>query len=492
MDEARRAETMANEALSASFTDVRPPGGRRPLRVPSGASQLKARVSRRGRERHRGATGGLGHRLLSRRNRHVSKLVEKSPMIDWDALTRRALDGIETCDPIYRPTNFWKPVVRTLMDDMKTIGLEGFKSWPSARSLFYPTYGNGFTRAMMDRTFEFAAKINPAVQKPWFTTTLSGAYQARRDFDSARLTWDQTSWPADLEGIGESEIGKPPQMFRLMGSTGPGWTRPYLNYLLCLAALSRQMETPPKRFLEIGGGYGVLGEIVMSRDPDARYIDFDLPPLTTVASYYLRTLFGDRVAVFDDAFADSGPIDLEGSASLPNWRIGDVAGPFDVFFNSFSFQEMEPDVVEEYVRQVAAKDVSYVVSLNSIVGKRKAAANTEGGVIDPVTSDRIITMFEARGYELAERHGDPLIQSAGEMVILHRAGITPRPAAGFSARPRPPTVDHRAKPSESPPPPPIPHRSPSRFARLARKWLPPRVLRGLRRLRARTRKAPGP
>ena len=51
--------------------------------------------------------------------------------------------------------------------------------------------------------------------------------------------------------------------------------------------------------------------------------------------------------------------------------IADLAGPFDVFVNSFSFQEMEPDVVEHYVSQVASKQVSYVVSLNSRKGKPK-------------------------------------------------------------------------------------------------------------------------
>ena len=408
-------------------------------------------------------------------------------MTDWDAITKRTLADLELADPIYRPTNFWDPGIRRLMDDMRTIGLDTFKSWPTAGIWFYPTYGSGFTRAMIERTFQFAASLNPAVQKAWFTTTLSGALQARRDFDAVRVAWDQTRWPFDIEGLGESEVGKPPQIFRLMGSGGAGWTRPYLNYLLCLAALSRHMTAPPKRFLEIGGGFGALGEIVMSRDPDACYVDFDLPPLTTVASFYLQALFDGRVSIFDDTIPDRGPIKVSGSACLPNWRIGDVGGPFDVFFNSFSFQEMEPDVVEHYVRQVAAKDVSYVVSLNSILGKTRAADGDEGGVIDPVTSDRIIAMFEACGYELLERHGDPLIQSAGEIAVLRRAGLTARATTVLGARPGISTVDYRARPIARPPTPRTPERSPSRLAGFARDWVPPKILREARRLRARRR-----
>jgi putative sugar O-methyltransferase len=398
-------------------------------------------------------------------------------MTDWDALTQRALAGSKRADRIYRPTNFWDPVVGRLMDDMGTIGLDDFKSWPTARSLFYPTYGNGFTPAMIEDTFEYAARINPAAEKAWLTTALRGSHQARRDFDAARLTWDQTRWPFDIESLGESQVGNPPQRFSLMGSTGPTVTRPYLNYLLCLAALSRHVEAPPKRFLEIGGGFGVLGEIVMSRDPDARYVDFDLPPLTTVTSFYLRALFGNRVAIFDDTVTDIGSIAVSGSACLPNWLIGDVAGPFDVFLNSFSFQEMEPDVVEQYVSQVAAKDVSYVVSLNSILGKRKAAANTEGGVIDPVTSDRITAMFEARGYDVLERYGDPLIQAAGELVILGRSGLATRPVPALTARPRLPTIDRRRGQTYGD--------RPSRIVRFALDWVPPKLLRGLRRVRRR-------
>lgn len=407
-------------------------------------------------------------------------------MTDWDALTKRTLDGIETCDPIYRPTNFWGPGVRRLLDEMKSVGLDSFKSWSMAAIWFYPMYGSGFTSTTIDSTFRHAASVNPTVGKAWFETALSGAYQARRDFDAARLAWDQTRWPFDLEGLGESETGQPPQFFRLVESKRAGWTRPYLNYLLCLAALSRYVDRPPQSFLEIGGGYGVLGEIVMSRDPDARYVNLDLPPLVTVSSWYLATLFGSRVTLYDAAIPETGAITGIGSASLPNWRIGDVDGPFDVFFNSFSFQEMEPDVVEHYVSQVAAKDVSYVISLNSRHGKPRATEGNDVGVIEPVTSDRIVAMFEAHGYETLGRHGDPLVQSSGEVVVLRRKGLTSRPARALAPRPETISTDHRARTAgparraqQYPP------EAASRGARLARDWLPPKLLRGLRRIRRR-------
>jgi hypothetical protein len=109
---------------------------------------------------------------------------------------------------------------------------------------------------------------------------------------------------------------------------------------------------------------------------------------------------------------------------LPNWRINDVRGDFDVFVNSFSFQEMEPNVVEHYIDAVAETGVKHVVSLNSRKGKPKADQRGDrhwGGVTEPVTSQLIIDLFSARGYQLQGRYNTPLIHSAGELVVLSRS-----------------------------------------------------------------------
>jgi hypothetical protein len=174
----------------------------------------------------------------------------------------------------------------------------------------------------------------------------------------------------------------------MTGTDEVGWGRPYLNYLLCLAALSRHVETEPTSFLELGGGFGTLGKIVMRRNAAARYVNLDLPPLLTVAAYYL---------------------------------VPDVVGPFDVFMNAYSFQEMEPDVVDHYIQAVADMGVRYVVSYNSIHCKPQKVEGAEGGVIDPVTSSRIIDMFERRGYRLLHTYRDPLVVSAAEIAVLERS-----------------------------------------------------------------------
>ena len=346
--------------------------------------------------------------------------------IDWSAMTQRSLDELRGTPNLYRPTSFWGPGLDALLADMDARGLETFKSWPTAAWWFYPRYGVGFTNALIDKVLDTVIPLLPGTADPlqrdastnWIRSALAATHEARRDFDAVRLAWNQEAWPCDLDGLGESKVGTPFQYYRFTNAEH-GWTRPYLNYALCMAALSKHVDAPPQRFLEIGGGFGVLGEFLMSRDPDAVYVNLDIPPLLTVASWYLRELFGDRVTIYDAGVASTGPIDGTGSAVLPNYRLPDLAGEFDVFVNSFSFQEMEPDVVENYVDLVVARGITWAVSLNSRLGK---PLKEEGsiGVVDPVTSARIIEMFERRGFELVGAYNSPLIHSAGQLVVLRR------------------------------------------------------------------------
>lgn len=339
----------------------------------------------------------------------------------WAALTERTLAGIDTCDPGFRPTNFWTPGVDILLNEMHDVGLAAFKTWPAAFFWFYPTYGKGIDPSVLRRITQLAVRSGPPATARWIKSRLRGASDARRDYDVARVAWNQANWPVDLEAFGESRVGMPTQTYRL-GASGDAalLTKPYLNYMLCLAALSQHVREPPKSFLELGGGFGTLGEMVMARDSQTRYVNCDIPPLLTVSSYYLTELFGhDRVLTYDERVADDGPIKVDGSACLPNWRIADLQGDYDVFVNCYSFQEMEPPVVERYVDIVAKLGVQYVVSLNSRAGK-KLAEDDGIGVKEQVISSMIIEMFEARGFQLCETYNAPLVQGAAELAILRR------------------------------------------------------------------------
>ena len=350
-----------------------------------------------------------------------------SVMPEWNDIVRQCLQDLRDADPRYKPTNFWGPGVDQLLRDLDERGMDRFKDWPTAAFWFYPSYGSGFNNAEMAALHETVADRRSAQKRatpnqPWFTMSLSGTREAMRDHDVACAAWDQDNWPFDLTSFGESRVGRPRQAYPLIPEDrAVTFGRGYLNYLLCLAALSRHVPSPPTSFLEIGGGFGVLGEILLSRDPSIRYLDIDIPPLVNVASWYLTELFGpDRVTCYGVDDIPDGPIRMSTSGVLPTWRLPDVADDFEVFVNSFSFQEMEPDVVEHYVDLVCARGLRYAVSLNSREGKPRAARPGDHGVLDPVTSDRIVEMFVRHGFRAVAQHDAPFVRSAGRLVVMAR------------------------------------------------------------------------
>ena len=81
---------------------------------------------------------------------------------------------------------------------------------------------------------------------------------------------------------------------------------------------------------------------------------------------------------------------------------------------------MEPDVVKSYIDIVASKNVEYVVSLNSRAGKPKKSDGHEIGVVDPVTSARIVEWFGEHGYELQGAYDSPVVAGAGQLVVLRK------------------------------------------------------------------------
>ena len=224
----------------------------------------------------------------------------------------------------------------------------------------------------------------------------------------------------DLESHGASRVGDRPQEYRLVEGSEARFSKPFLNYLLCLAALSQHVEEAPRSFLEIGGGYGALGEIVLSRDGTARYVNLDIPPLVTVSSYYLTELFGDeRILTYGDEVPSSGPIEVPRSACLPNFRIADIGGPFDVFVNTYSFQRWSRTSWSTTSTPSAEPVCSTWYPSTPSTGSQRWRTGTIG-VVDPVTSDLIVKLFEQRGYALCATYGRPLIVSAGELAVLRR------------------------------------------------------------------------
>lgn len=106
-------------------------------------------------------------------------------------------------------------------------------------------------------------------------------------------------------------------------------------------------------FIEIGGGYGSLCEITKKALGVRRYLLLDICPMCYVATQYLKSVFPGEVVDYSDLH-DATEISEESWAGrsimvLPVWMLPKVRMKFDCFVNAISFQEMEPEIIKNYL-----------------------------------------------------------------------------------------------------------------------------------------------
>ena len=292
------------------------------------------------------------------------------------------IEDMRQADPLYSPTDFWAMGGARILAEVHANGLSQFRSHISANAFFVPLYSRPYYQAHRDL-------IDPIVfwldKQPYrkagtdilrLLTGYSSAFSDYRVFKAA----DTEGLPC-LADVSESEIGNPAEQFVFEGKR---YSCSFLNYLRGLAFLKRTVQ-PKKlaRVLEIGGGFGTLGEILLKSAPDTLYIDVDLPPVAAISTYYLKEIFGDQAVLDYKETRDWKNIDLDQLPSscrvlvLSPWQLPKLRGAVDLFVNFISFQEMEAHVVRNYINLVQELQPKYVLLRNLREGKKKK--NVPGG-----------------------------------------------------------------------------------------------------------------
>lgn len=313
-------------------------------------------------------------------------------MSSYTSLLDLMLKDMEQAPAFYHPTQFWKHGVQRVVDDLRSYGVERFRSLIGALSFFVPTYGFpvyhyqcAVYRKLLD-TLAIEGVNDPRWQLS-FNQFLSGELQAFNDY-RVYLATLQDSHPY-LDRVSESNVGEPVEQFTFDGRR---FSRSFLNYLLGLNFLKTCCDlSQVNTVLEIGGGYGTLGEILLG---DTRnhcfYVDIDIPPTSFVSTYYLKQVVGeayvgDYCSLKEKSILDISALSAEYKAVvLCPWQLPKIEGTVDLFINFISFQEMEPEVVRNYLHHVNRLQARYILMRNLREGKRKAKEPGDVGVLEPI------------------------------------------------------------------------------------------------------------
>jgi len=342
---------------------------------------------------------------------------------DHDNL-RLMLADMDRAPAEFRPTNFWERGVQPILDDIGNHGFEAFRAHRSAQGFYVPGYARAEYR-------NHRAKIERALGR----LPSRRAHSIRWRLDGRHLAWSDARLVAatDVDGgldvatVSESETGGG----EIHQVGGRNVTRSLLNYSRAITLLKKTADTSDlSSALEIGGGYGTLGEILLKARPDdGFFVNVDIPPVAAVSTHYLSEVFGRETVL---GYAESREMDsldldelrqLYRAVVLCPWQLPSVVGRVDMFANFMSFQEMEPPVVSRYCELVEPLTERFVLLRNSATGKQQVAAG-QLGVLEPVTTDFVVDRFPA--FEERARdsfvHGDesPDRSFRSEVVVLER------------------------------------------------------------------------
>ena len=321
-----------------------------------------------------------------------------------------ALQLMQQQAAVYQPTSFWATASQGITDELNQQGVEAFRRLKSALTFFVPNYGapaSGLSVdqiALLEKTLHYAY---PDAVKAGLSLNraISGYQSALADYRVLQASEQPGALP-ELLVFSESQVGEPVEQWQWGRHH---YSRSALNYLLGLSFLKKHLNGEvPRTLLEIGGGFGTLGEIwSQSGIPNWQYIDIDIPPTQFVADYYLRQVLGEsNVSGFDDLTAGA-PVDiaaLKQAAVLCSWQIEQLQGTVDLFVNFISFQEMEPDVVQNYLHHVDRLQTRWVLLRNMREGKQ-LKRDGHAGVTTPIKTDDYQHMLP--NYQLIDRNVHP-------------------------------------------------------------------------------------
>ncbi|AGI72500.1 hypothetical protein OA238_c24420 [Octadecabacter arcticus 238] len=315
-------------------------------------------------------------------------------MMAQNSILDTMLSDMETAPEAFKPTNFWNSGLKPIVDDIRNLGIASFRTHPSARFFYVPGYDSKTYRRWHRILDPILAKLPPRKRKRW-TTRLTHSDRARSDYRLYRAS----------EQPGGLDLNKVSESSKVSGERfefdGQDYSFAMLNYMRALNLLKREVDTSDfSSCLEIGGGYGTLGEIFLKAQSNGIYVNVDIPPVAAVSTYYLQQVFGAERVLDYSKSRTMDEIDLEdlkgkySAVVLCPWQLPKLKGKFDLFANFMSFQEMEPDVVANYISIIQPLIARNVLVRNHAIGKKLAKKSNDIGVLEQVTTGFIAERFD--------------------------------------------------------------------------------------------------
>ncbi|TGN18792.1 putative sugar O-methyltransferase [Leptospira idonii] len=313
------------------------------------------------------------------------------------------LEELEKAPEIYRPTNYWYLHQKVFLNELSKTGLFDFRRRKYSILETFGATDYDFKNGAIDvrankyfnnryvRSLPFWAKFIEFINRKLnLAFPIIPAYNI--DYSQLKvILWERVDLLAKkikakpLASFSSSLIGNPEDVISV---DGKNYTLTvlyyYLRYLFCQKNIDLSKV---KVIAELGSGAGKQVEVLKKLYPDMIFLLFDIPPQLYVSQTYLSTLFPNDVVPFQDTLSMDN-IDLAKKGKIyffGNWKFPILKNhKIDLFWNAASFQEMEPDVVSNYL-SIVNMSAKTVFLQQRMEGKETASKKGEHGVLKATT-----------------------------------------------------------------------------------------------------------
>lgn len=308
-------------------------------------------------------------------------------------------DDMKSSSSNYNPTNYWAYYEKVLMPELENKGLRDFRR---RRGTVLRSFGatDLIEKPLVDLRSNrlFYNKVTKAI--PGYDSIIKGASGfvssvaaaipgvrssiVRKPYDFCKSLGEKLG-AKPIESFSCSDIGNPEDRIEVDGRL---YTNKMLYYYQRYAYAQQFIDFEKVNVLaELGSGSGKSIEVLKKLYPHLTFVLFDISPQLYVCEQWLKEIFPGDVVSYRECRKmtslenlEKGKIYVFGAWHFPllkNYKL-------DLFWNCASFQEMEPDVVANYLSFVndSAKDVFLLEKMN---GKETAEEAGTKGVLNPVT-----------------------------------------------------------------------------------------------------------
>ena len=327
--------------------------------------------------------------------------------------------------PIYRPGPYWAGYQSRMVEAIGRHGIEDFRSDASV--------GKGYADSPTLRAEDgwhnqtgVRTSVKRAVLRLPFVCSLVEDYRALvQQYWSAANTFEAAYYRAYLGSwLSSTAVPALKDIDTLHGrgltttdiGNGVRVANQYISQLLQTENFTQRVGFGKVRtVIEIGGGFRSWLHLLLHHQPGVRKVAYiDIPPMIYVATQYMRHFFPDAVVDYRQT-REENEIRVRDDDSLEIlclclWQIDRLNISADLLWNSASFGEMPPEIVDNYAERTSSllREPQSQACLILNKGKQTNGHKT----CEP---DRVLASFSARDFT-CEMFTPPFI---GEQVNVY-------------------------------------------------------------------------